>query len=261
LRAVTVRLVLMRRRAERRRREVALAPDVADSVPPDGGILAQRGAAPGSGAPTWRRCALLSLASRRRWDRDRCHGRFGLATLVERREVAESQPRASGCAVLPAILVCARDGRRRDASAHRDVGGNRRRAAHGGRRPRGHHGARRDLHVLAARGAGSKGRSARVATPGVASLGRRGPSSRDPDGDRPRGRSLGEAPGLVRTGSTIGNLVGTVRQGGRPSETRRHPADVTARSHAPGSPSRSSRSRENATARMPSASGKVRSPA
>jgi len=39
LRTVTVRLVLMRRRAERRRGEVALGPDVAGSGPPDGGVL------------------------------------------------------------------------------------------------------------------------------------------------------------------------------------------------------------------------------
>jgi RNA polymerase sigma-70 factor (ECF subfamily) len=39
LRAVVVRLVLMRRRAERRRREVALAPDDARATSPDRGIL------------------------------------------------------------------------------------------------------------------------------------------------------------------------------------------------------------------------------
>jgi RNA polymerase sigma-70 factor (ECF subfamily) len=39
LRAVVVRLVLMRKRAERRRGEVDLLPDDARSVPPDGGVL------------------------------------------------------------------------------------------------------------------------------------------------------------------------------------------------------------------------------
>jgi RNA polymerase sigma-70 factor (ECF subfamily) len=41
LRAVTVRLVLMRRRAERRRREVPLGPDDAKATPADRGILSR----------------------------------------------------------------------------------------------------------------------------------------------------------------------------------------------------------------------------